>query len=413
MRSLKKVICIIVIITVMMQTIGCSRKDKIVEKDSMSEVSKESTSQEKQRMSLPYIERHPSQDNYDFIVGKVSKLPDANDGQIEIRSADLSQTDLSDELENLLLTTYDSKTKWPDNLPEGFNPDKIMEKCKDPGLGVRNLHKEGITGKNVGIAIIDQELLTKHEEFTKQLKYYSENDFIKTKSPAAMHGAAVASIAVGKTCGVAPEASLYYIAENFITEDYTGRIAKDINELLDLNKTLKEDEKIRVISISWGAEEKESNGYKDLKKAYQRANEEGVFVITTSLLKGTREDIKSVNFIGMEKTKLTDPNDFSAYGKASWAEELDFYKKDYLCLPMDNRCVAAPTGVNDYAIYQSGGLSWSVPYLAGVYALACQVKPDIDYEEFWKIALDTAVANDKLDTIINPQGIIDKLKEQR
>ena len=394
-----------------MQAIGCSQKENIAEKDGMGEVSKNSTSEEKQTTSLPYIERHPSPDNY--YMGKVSKLPDADDGQIEIRSADLSQADLSDELENLLLTTYDSKTKWPDYLPEGFNPDKIMEIGKDPGLGVRKLHKEGITGKNVGIAIIDQELLTQHEEFKKQLKYYSESDFIKTKSAAAMHGAAVTSIAVGKTCGVAPEASIYYIAENFIIENYTGRIAKDINELLDLNKTLKEDEKIRVISISWGAEEKESNGYKDLKKAYQRAKEEGVFVITTSLLKGTREDIKKVNFIGMGKTKLTDPNDFSAYGKASWAEEMDYYKKDYLCIPMDNRCVAAPTGVNDYAIYQTGGLSWSVPYLAGVYALACQVKPDIDYEEFWKIALDTAIANDKLDTIINPQGIIDKLKEQR
>ena len=182
---------------------------------------------------------------------------------------------------------------------------------------------------------------------------------------------------------------------------------------MDLNKTLKEDEKIRVISISWGAEEKESDGYKDLKKAYQRANEEGVFVITTSLLEDDREDIKGVNFIGMDKTKLTDPNDFSAYSKTSWAEEMDFYKKDYLCLPMDNRCVAAPTGINDYVIYQNGGLSWSVPYLAGVYALACQVKPDINFKEFWKIALDTAVANDKLDTIINPQGIIDKLKEQK
>lgn len=413
MKSLKKVLCIILIITIMMQAIGCSQKDKIAEKNSLSEVSKESTSEEKQTISLPYIERHPSQANYDNFVGKVSKLPNAENGQIEIRSADLSQADLSDELENLLLTTYDSKTKWPDNLPEGFNPDKIMEICKDPGLGVRNLHKEGITGKNVGIAIIDQELLTKHEEFTKQLKYYSENDLIKTNSSAAMHGAAVASIAVGKTCGVAPEASLYYIAENFYTDNYTGRIAKDINELLDLNKTLKEDEKIRVISISWGAEEKESDGYKDLKKAYQRANEEGVFVITTSLLEDDREDIKGVNFIGMDKTKLTDPNDFSAYSKTSWAEEMDFYKKDYLCLPMDNRCVAAPTGINDYVIYQNGGLSWSVPYLAGVYALACQVKPDINFKEFWKIALDTAVANDKLDTIINPQGIIDKLKEQK
>lgn len=410
MKNLKKVLGIILIITIMMQAIGCSQKDKIAEKNNLSEVSKKTTSEEKQTISLPYIERHPSQANYDDFIGKVSKLPNADNGQIEIRSADLSQADLSDELENLLLTTYDSKTKWPDNLPEGFHPDKLMERCKDPGLGVRNLHNEGITGKNVGIAIIDQELLTKHEEFTKQLKYYSENDL--AKSPAQMHGAAVASIAVGKTCGVAPEASLYYIAEDFSTENYTGRIAKDINELLDLNKTLKEDEKIRVISISWGAEEKESDGYKDLKKAYHRANEEGVFVITTSL-KENREDIKGVNFIGMNKTKLTDPNDFSAYGKYSLAKEMDYYKKDYLCIPKDNRCVAAPTGVKDYVIYQSGGISWTVPYLAGVYALACQVKPDIDYKEFWKIALDTAVANDKLDTIINPQGIIDKLKKQK
>lgn len=410
MKNLKKVLCIILIVTILMQVIGCSQKDKIAEKNSMSEVLKESSSGEKQTISLPYIERHPSQDNYDSIVGKISKLPNTENGEIEIRSADLSQTDLSDELENLLLTTYDSKTKWPNNLPEGFNPDKIMERCKDPGLGVRNLHKEGITGKNVGIAIIDQELLTKHEEFKKQLKYYSENDLIKANSSAAMHGAAVASIAVGNTCGVAPEASLYYIAEDFIAENYTGRVAKDINELLDLNKTLKKEEKIRVISISWGAEEKESDGYKELKKAYQRANEEGVFVITTSLLEDDREDIKGVNFIGMEKTKLADPNDLSVYGKASWAGESDFYKKDYLCIPSDNRCVAAPTGVDDYAIYQTGGLSWSVPYIAGIYALACQVKPDIDYKEFWKIALDTAVANDKLDMIINPRGIIDKLK---
>ncbi len=412
MKNLKKVLCIILISTIMMQAIGCSKKDIITENNSLSEVSKESALEENQTISLPYIERHPFEAYYDDLVRKVSKLSNGDNGEIDIRSADLSQTDLSDEYENLMLTTYDSKTIWPDNLPEGFNPDKITEICKDPGLEVRNLHKEGITGKNVGIAIIDQVLLTKHEEFTDQLKYYSENDFIKKlQPPAQMHGAAVASIAVGKTCGVAPEASLYYIADDFGAENYTSRIADDMNELLDLNKTLKEDEKIRVISISWGAEDKESDGYLNLKKAYQRANEEGVFVITTSL-GNTREDIKGINFNGMNKTKLADPNDFSVY-KPSWAQEMDSYMKDYLCLPMDNRCVASPTGVNDYAIYQSGGISWSVPYLAGVYALACQVKPDIDYKEFWKVALDTAVANEKLDTIINPQGIIDKLKEQK
>jgi hypothetical protein len=36
-----------------------------------------------------------------------------------------------------------------------------------------------------------------------------------------------------------------------------------------------------------------------------------------------------------------------------------------------------------------GGWSWSNPYIAGVYALAAQVNPDITPEEFWSTALDT------------------------
>ena len=44
---------------------------------------------------------------------------------------------------------------------------------------------------------------------------------------------------------------------------------------------------------------------------------------------------------------------------------------------MDSRCTASPTGINDYVYYREGGMSWTVPYLAGLYALACQVNPDI------------------------------------
>ncbi|MDF2907329.1 MAG: hypothetical protein K0R34_2650 [Herbinix sp.] len=42
---------------------------------------------------------------------------------------------------------------------------EIMENGTNPGLGIRELHKEGITGKGINVAIIDQNLLLHHPEF--------------------------------------------------------------------------------------------------------------------------------------------------------------------------------------------------------------------------------------------------------
>jgi hypothetical protein len=50
---------------------------------------------------------------------------------------------------------------------------------------------------------------------------------------------------------------------------------------------------------------------------------------------------------------------------------------------------ASPTGNDDYVFYSEGGWSWAVPYVAGLYALACQVKPDITPAVFWAKALET------------------------
>ena len=84
---------------------------------------------------------------------------------------------------------------------------------------------------------------------------------------------------------------------------------------------------------------------------------------------------------------------------------------------MDSRCTASPTGANDYVYYCQGGLSWSIPYLAGLYALACQVKPDITPELFWRTALETGAVNRiqrdgksiDLGWIAQPEQLMDKL----
>lgn len=77
---------------------------------------------------------------------------------------DLSYRDLRSSLEELLLVNFSSRTKWPEQeyLPNGFDPELVLEFGKNPGLGIRELHQEGITGQGVGIALIDTPLNINH-----------------------------------------------------------------------------------------------------------------------------------------------------------------------------------------------------------------------------------------------------------
>jgi len=362
--------------------------------------------------------------------GKLDRIPeydpkDLNAFQIDFRGYDLSHLEIEEDILDVLKEgSFNTATKWPEILPEGFNPWEIMEIGKSPGLKVRDLHKEGITGKGIGIAIIDQKLLVEHTEYKEQLKFYEEINLSNTGNTAQIHGAAVASIAVGKTVGVSPEADLYYIAEShgeYINEEFNWDftwLAMSIDRILEVNKTLPSDRKIRVISISvgWSPSQK---GYKETMEAVERAKEQGVFVVSTSL-----EETYGLNFHGLGRDWYADPNDYNSYTPGYWWEER-FYSGlsnslgQTLLVPMDERTTASPIGSEDYVYYSRGGWSWSVPYIAGLYALACQVKSDVTPEEFWKTALETGDTVElerngriyKLEKIVNPVKLIRKLKE--
>ena len=74
-------------------------------------------------------------------------------------------------------------------------------------------------------------------------------------------------------------------------------------------------------------------------------------------------------------------------------------------------------GVDEYVFYRFGGWSWSIPYIAGVYALAAQVDPSITPEQFWSLAMQTGqtIELDHGDEmipfgpIIDPVSLIDAL----
>lgn len=92
--------------------------------------------------------------------------------------------------------------------------------------------------------------------------------------------------------------------------------------------------------------------------------------------------------------------------------------KDMLLIPMDSRTTASPTGEDDYVFYRSGGWSWSVPYIAGIYALCCEVNPNITPEQFRKKAIETGVTtniNEKgksyeLGKILSPVELIESIE---
>ncbi|MCP4644339.1 MAG: hypothetical protein GY851_28105 [bacterium] len=125
-------------------------------------------------------------------------------------------------------------------------------------------------------------------------------------------------------------------------------------------------------------------------------------------------------FHGLGRHPLSDPDTAESYEPGLWWAGR-FYGgegvSDRLLVPMDSRTVASPTGDNEYVFYRSGGWSWSIPYIAGLYALAVQVDPDVTPDRFWRLAMSTGrtvtVVRDgkehSLGPIVDPVALVEAL----
>lgn len=128
----------------------------------------------------------------------------------DVRSEDLQ------EFENLgepLIKTlwFDQSTLW--STPDQQIAQNILDQGTNPGLGIRELHQAGITGKGITVAIIDQNMVLDHPEFQGKIsKYYDVGGTNHHSNTGSMHGPAVTSLLVGNQIGTAPDASVYYVA---------------------------------------------------------------------------------------------------------------------------------------------------------------------------------------------------------
>jgi hypothetical protein len=316
--------------------------------------------------------------------------------KIELRNVDLRNLNLTDEGDYLKDQDFDSLTKWPgpEKLPAGFDPQKLLEEGKNPGLGIRKLHAQGIDGRGIGIAILDQKLLQNHVEYAGRVVRYEERD-LPHNQPLQMHGPPIVSIAVGKNCGVAPKAFVFYYAAMTTLEHKVQ--ANCINEIIKYNETNPETGRIRVISISASPEEASDN--EAYLRARKNALDAGIFIATCS---SEFLDYGRLNLI--EGRDADKPENYRVGGYGGSGCELN--------IPTGNKTIATHQGTNVYKYERGGGHSWVAPYIAGLAALAFQVNPDVQPETIVEQLVKTAT-HTKAGPIVNPTGFIKTVQNNK
>jgi len=329
---------------------------------------------------------------------------------------DVSDYDLSKL--NILNVRYAEDTKWPEDenkLPKGFKPKEFLEYRKNPGLGIRKLHKQGIDGKGRNVAVIDLFRLYDHIEYHNQLKGYEEIH-IDENNRSGLNAALVSSL-VGKTCGVAPRANLYYYAVDNANRTQVY-FAEAIRKVCELHKRLVGEGKsgIDAILIIKGLTfEGFSNeeGYSDTIKALEEAEKLGIWCRVGSARFEKYGMWREERIYCKYDGDVDNSDDFvlsenSVLRRVPLDQEELF--RNSLSFPNGGWTHAQEVSMEDYAFDHSAG-PFSATYAVGLYLLAKSVKTDLTAEEYWRLGIETGDFKKGIGTIVNPQRLINELKK--
>ncbi len=173
-----------------------------------------------------------------------------------------------------------------------------------------------------------------------------------------------------------------------------------------------------------------------MNEAVKRAENAGIFVISANIFETSNYKFW---YYGVDREPMADPEKQSSYEPHKWSNWISFVEdipgfgkyyeekynklvaKELLLVPMSSKTFAMPEDVKGYSFARIGGWSSVEPYLAGLYAMSCQVKPNITPDLFWSTALKTGDTMDirnegketKTGKLINPTKLIEALKNDK
>ncbi|MCL2517914.1 MAG: S8 family serine peptidase [Oscillospiraceae bacterium] len=346
-----------------------------------------------------------------YVFKKISSKPTLDIYQYQdIRSKDIHVADLTNFGKNIRTLSFNDKTKFPpkDKLPSNkeYQPEYILEAGKNPGFGVRALHEQGITGKGVNVAIIDSGIADlNHPEFKDKISEYTYlGDYA-----VSYHGPLVLSLLAGENVGTAPGVSVYYYAtEKYIdSKGDAEAYAIVLDIIVEENKTLPENEKIRIVSISACPTSSDPRWINTEKyiESYKRATEAGILVLDCSPENG---------IIGSCEYDYENPEDITKCKFVDLSGGYPFNINDTVKIlaPAVYRTTAEVYTQGDfmYNYHGLGGWSSAVPYAAGVLAMGWQVNPALTADEIVQILIDTAYVDKEGYKYINPPAFIEYIQ---
>ena len=286
----------------------------------------------------------------------------------------------------------------------------ILEAGKNPGLGVRSLHARGITGKDVRVAIIDMPNPRLHPEYRDKFEaYFVTKDFRPQDGDVSMnvyemHGPAVVSLLVGKESGTAPGAKLYYAATPMWTYGILY-LEQALRWIIEENNKLPAVDKIRVVSVSANPD------HPLWAEAVAEAKVAGILVLDC-------RDNDETGIILNGYYDLDDPDDISRFTPGSPKDGMNEIGRNIsgskIFAPAARRSQAEEydnTGGNRWQYTGDGGISWSIPYAAGILAMGWQVDPTLTNDEIITLLRDTAYLKDGY-RIINPVKFIEAIENR-
>ena len=275
-------------------------------------------------------------------------------------------------------------TAFNGSLPEDYDQQELIEWGKDPGLNVDILHAHGFTGTGAVVAYIDQGVLP-HREYERENIHITNTG----KYPLSMHGPAVLSLLAGETIGVAPDAEIYFLGCDS-GDGYSQLHEADcLYRVIDLNETLPEGQKIRMVGFSDNIDSSEPY-VEEFRAAAKACEEAGIMVwfcgengAVTFLPWGSKNDPQNLML-----------------------DQWGGGRPTLVYVPSSGRTVACTFDPAQYVYYSTGGLSWTMPYTMGLYAIAVSIDPTLTQKELRNMIVDTAYPFQEGKLLVNPVGFV-------
>lgn len=291
---------------------------------------------------------------------------------------------------------YNTQTVFPNNWQA--QAASVLQYGK-----VNLLDSGSLTGKGIKVAVIDRPINKKHIEFQDRIEYIEVFPHHPATQRMDFHGMTCASLLCGSTCGVAPEAKLVYFAipnQTNPIEDYYNSQLVALQKVLDYNQA--SSDPIRIVSLS-APFTKDQKPLRD--SLANKLAQTGCQLIDATDFGHNFYGIDCIRHQENKRYLLSQwQHDNYERNKSSRNGFIDYFNS--LCFVPSTRRTSASNDTNNTYIHWSKAVSesWSIPHVAGAYALCLQTYPNMLYEDFVKLSKQCTKYNGF--TILNVQSIL-------